>query len=43
VRHPRDGDEWHRWAVAHLDAVVGRDGRWPGRYPFRAEVRDDPG
>ncbi|WP_345418578.1 hypothetical protein [Pseudonocardia xishanensis] len=40
---PRDDDEWHRWAVAVLDAVARRDDWQPGRYYFRAEVLDDAG
>ncbi|WP_181783706.1 hypothetical protein [Pseudonocardia pini] len=37
---PRDADEWHRWAEAHLLAVADRDGWQPGRYHFRAEIKD---
>ncbi|GAA1878616.1 hypothetical protein GCM10009836_70000 [Pseudonocardia ailaonensis] len=38
---PRDTDEWHRWAVAHLEEVAPRDGWQPGRYHYRAEIRDE--
>lgn len=38
---PRDTDEWHRWATEYLQVVAETDGWQPGRYYYRAEVRDD--
>jgi hypothetical protein len=38
---PRDAAEWRRWATEYLRVVAEEDGWQPGRYYYRAEVRNE--